>query len=158
MPENFSLAFFVKAITIFKFLHTKYNHNMNTAVVMLGSNYQKEENLERAKELLSDFFEITDQSAVYTTKPVGEKHKNEFLNQALILLSADTAKETQKHFKHIEDLLGRSPLTNMMGDVPIDIDLLYWNGQLKRNDYEKFEFVRECIDELMERNKASFEV
>ncbi len=130
---------------------------MNTAVVMLGSNYQKEENLKKVKELLSDFFEITDQSIVYTTKPIGTKHKNDFLNQAIILLSADSAKETQKHFKHIEDLLGRSPLTNMMGDVPIDIDLIYWNGQLKRNDYEKFEFVRECIDELTERNKACFE-
>lgn len=129
---------------------------MNTAVVMLGSNYQKEDNLQKAKDLLNDFFEITDQSQVYTTKAVGEKHKNEFLNQAIILLSADSAKETQKHFKHIEDLLGRSPLTNMMGDVPIDIDLLYWNGQLKRNDYEKFEFVRQCIDELMIRNKDKF--
>lgn len=126
---------------------------MNTAIVMLGSNYQKEDNLERAKEKLSEFFEITDESRLILTKPVGEKYKNDFLNQAIVLLSADSAIETQNHFKHIEDLLGRSPLTGMIGDVPIDIDLIFWNGEQKRIDYDKFDFVRECVDELLERNK-----
>lgn len=124
---------------------------MNTAIVMLGSNYQKEENLERAKEKLGEFFEIVDESKIILTKPVGEKYKNEFLNQAVVLLSADSAIETQNHFKHIEDLLGRSPLTNMIGDVPIDIDLIFWNGEQKRIDYDKFDFVRDCVDELMGR-------
>jgi len=125
---------------------------MNTAIVMLGSNFQKEQNMERAKEMLSEFFEIVDESRVLLTKPVGKKYTNEFLNQALKLLSADTFIETQKHFKHIEDLLGRSPLTNMMGDVPIDIDLIFWNGQQKRNDYDNYDFVKECVDELLQRN------
>lgn len=124
---------------------------MNTAIVMLGSNYQKEENLERAKEKLGEFFEIVDESKIILTKPVGEKYKNEFLNQAVVLLSADSANETQNHFKHIEDLLGRSPLTSMLGDVPIDIDLIFWNGEQKRVDYDKFDFVRDCVDELMGR-------
>ena len=49
-------------------------------------------------------------------------------------------------------MIGRSPLTNMQGDVPIDIDLIFWNGQQKRNDYDKFDFVRECVDEILERS------
>ena len=126
---------------------------MNTAIVMLGSNYQKEDNLERAKEKLSEFFEITDESRVLLTKPVGNKYKNDFLNQAIVLLSADSAIETQNHFKHIEDLLGRSPLTSMIGDIPIDIDLIFWNGEQRRVDYDKYDFVRECVDELLERIK-----
>ncbi len=125
---------------------------MNTAIVMLASNFQKEQNLDRAKEMLSEFFEITDESKVLLTRPIGKNYTNDFFNQALKLLSADTAIETQKHFKHIEDLLGRSPLTNMMGDVPIDIDLIFWNGQQKRNDYDNYDFVKECVDELLERS------
>lgn len=124
---------------------------MNTALVMLGSNYQKEQNIDRAKEKLSEYFEITDESRLLLTKPIGKKYKNDFLNQAITLLSADSAKETQKHFKHIEDELGRSPLTNIIGDVPIDIDLIFWNGEQKRNDYDRFDFVRECIDELIQK-------
>lgn len=126
---------------------------MNTAIVMLGSNFQKEQSLERAKEKLSEFFEIIDESRMLLTKPVGSKYKSDFLNQAIKLFSADSASETQNHFKHIEDLLGRSPLTNMLGDVPIDIDLIFWNGEQKRTDYDKFDFVRDCVDELLERNK-----
>ncbi len=127
---------------------------MNTAIVMLGSNFQQELNLEKAKELLSEFFEITDHSKVLQTKAVGKKgNSNDYLNQAVVLFSADSAKETQRHFKHIEDLLGRSPLTSMMGDVPIDIDLIFWNGQQKRNDYDRFDFVKECVDELLNRQQ-----
>jgi len=125
---------------------------MNTAIVMLGSNFQKEQNMERAKEMLSEFFEITDESKLLLTKPVGKKYTNDFLNQALKLLSDDTAVKTQKHFKHIEDLLRRSPLTNTMGDVPTDIDLIFWNGEQKRSDYHKYDFVKECVDELLRRS------
>lgn len=125
---------------------------MNTAIVMLGSNFHKEENLERTKELLSEVFEITGESRVLQTKARGKKSNSaDYLNQAIILLSADSAKETQRHFKHIEDLLGRSPLTNMMGDVPIDIDLIFWNGVQKRNDYDRFDFVKQLVDELLDK-------
>lgn len=125
---------------------------MNTAIVMLGTNFQKEQNLDRAKEMLSEFFEITDESRILLTKPVGAKYTNDFFNQAVKLLSADTANETQKHFKHIEDMIGRSTLTSMHGDVPIDIDLIFWNGRQKRTDYDRFDFVKECVDELLERS------
>lgn len=125
---------------------------MNTAIVMLGSNFHKEGNLERTKELLSEVFEITGESRILQTKARGKKSNSEdYLNQAITLLSADSAKETQRHFKHIEDLLGRSPLTNMMGDVPIDIDLIFWNGVQKRNDYDRFDFVKELVDELLDK-------
>lgn len=46
---------------------------MNTAIVMLGSNYQKEQNIDLAKDKLSEFFEITDESRLLLTKPIGKK-------------------------------------------------------------------------------------
>lgn len=131
---------------------------MNTAIVMLGTNFQKEENIYKVKELLNEFYEINDESKLLLTKPVGKKYKNDFLNQALLLHSADSATETQRHFKHIEDLLGRSPLTSIIGDVPMDIDLIIWNGKIKRNDYFKLQFVKECVDELIERNNLSIDI
>jgi len=121
---------------------------MNTAIVMLGSNINGEENLERAKQRLSDFFEILDESSVLVTAPVGKKYKADFHNQAIKILSDDTAKEIAKHFKHIENEMGRSAQTNVQGIVPIDIDLIFWNGEQKRADYDKFDFVRKCVDEI----------
>lgn len=121
---------------------------MNTAIVMLGTNVNQEHNLISAKEKLSEFFEILDESSILITKPIGKKYNTDFHNQAIKILSDDTAKETALHFKQIENEMGRSPLTNQMGEVPIDIDLIFWNGVQKRNDYDKFPFVRHCVDEI----------
>ncbi|MBP1675903.1 MAG: 2-amino-4-hydroxy-6-hydroxymethyldihydropteridine pyrophosphokinase [Bacteroidetes bacterium] len=127
---------------------TKY---MNTAVVMLGANVNGEENLTLAKERLSEFFQIVDESAIIVTKPIGKKYKTDFHNQAIKILSDDTAKETARHFKQIENELGRSSVTNLRGEVPIDIDLIFWNGVQKRSDYDKYPFVRRCVDEIKDK-------
>jgi 2-amino-4-hydroxy-6-hydroxymethyldihydropteridine diphosphokinase len=121
---------------------------MNTAIVMLGSNMNKEENMELVKIKLADYFEIIDQSKIIESEPVGEKYKNSFLNQAIKILSDDTAEQTAIHFKHIETEMGRSATTSKKGDVPIDIDLIFWNKELKRNDYTKYDFVKICVDEI----------
>ena len=121
---------------------------MNTAIVMLGANVNQEENLTKAKNRLNDFFEILDESTILITQPIGKKYKTEFHNQAIKILSDDTAKETVKHFKHIENEMGRSPQTNQRGEVPIDIDLIFWNGVQKRSDYDKYPFVKQCVDEI----------
>jgi len=121
---------------------------MNTAIVMLGTNINQEENLVKAKEMLSNFFEIIDESSVLITAPIGKKYKNDFHNQAIKLISDDTSKEITSHFKQIENEMGRSPQTNLKGEVPIDIDLIFWNGIQKRADYDKFPFVKQCVDEI----------
>lgn len=121
---------------------------MNTAIVMLGSNMNKEENMELVKIKLAEYFEIIDQGKIIESEPVGEKYKHNFLNQAIKILSDDTAEQTAIHFKHIETEMGRSSATSKKGDVPIDIDLIFWNKELKRDDYTKYDFVKVCVDEI----------
>lgn len=120
---------------------------MNTAIVMIGTNMDQE-NLTKAQERISEFYEILDRSVILQTKPIGKKYKTDFFNQAIKILSDDTAKETANHFKHIENEMGRSSFTSQKGEVPIDIDLIMWNGEIKRSDYEKYSFVRQCVDEI----------
>lgn len=127
---------------------------MNTAVVMLGSNMNKEENMELVKIKLAEYFEIIDQSKIIESEPVGEKYKHNFLNQAIKILSDDSAEQTAIHFKHIETEMGRSAATSKKGDVPIDIDLIFWNKELKRDDYTKYDFVKVCVDEI--KNNIEF--
>ena len=66
---------------------------MNTAIVMLGSNIDQNRNLNRAKERLADFFEILDESTVLITEPIGRKYTTKFHNQAIKVISDDSAKE-----------------------------------------------------------------
>lgn len=121
---------------------------MNTAIVMLGANINQESNLILAKEKLNEFFEVLDESTILITKPIGKKYNTDFHNQALKLISDDTYKEVVRIFKNIENEMGRSPLTNQRGEVPIDIDLIFWNGVQKRGDYDRFPFVKQCVDEI----------
>ena len=126
---------------------------MNTAVVMLGANQNGDENILKMKEKLSDYFEIIDESSVLTTKAIGKKYKTDFVNQAVKIITDEAAKSVVKTFKRIENELGRSALTNIRGEVPADIDLVFWNGEKKRNDYDKYWFVRQLCDEIKDRTE-----
>jgi 2-amino-4-hydroxy-6-hydroxymethyldihydropteridine diphosphokinase len=121
---------------------------MNTALVMLGSNSHPEQNIELAIEKLSQFFEIEKQGSLIETKPHGKHYIGNFQNLALRILSEETAEETKLIFKDIEKEMGRSPESKTKGAIPIDIDLIIWNEHLLHKDYERFDFVKKCIDEL----------
>ena len=124
---------------------------MNTAIIMLGSNVDAEENLQSAKEKLSDIFELVRESSVVISKPNGNNYKSDFYNKAIILLSVENEEETISIFKDIEMEMGRTVNSKKKGIIPIDIDLIFWNEKLVHEDYERFDFVRTCIDEIKEK-------
>jgi len=123
---------------------------MNTALIMIGSNYNAETNMELAKEKLSEYFEIVSQSSTLMTKAVGNMYKGDFRNEALAILSDDTSEGTRAMFKQIEKDMGRTRESKAKGEVPIDIDLIFWNEYLIHEDYNRFAFVKKCIDEIKE--------
>jgi len=121
---------------------------MNTAIVMLGSNLDPEFNLNLAKEKIADSFEIIKFSNKLVSKPVGEKYHNDFHNESIMLLSVETIQETILIFKDIEKQLGRTADSKQKGEIPIDIDLIFWNDVLVHDDYNRFDFVKRCVDEI----------
>jgi len=121
---------------------------MNTALIMIGSNLDAEQNLDLVKEKLSEHFEIISESTILKTKAVGKKYKADFLNVALALLSDETADETKDIFKQLEKEMGRTPDSKKEGLIPIDIDLIFWNDTQLHEDYNRFPFVTKCIDEI----------
>jgi 7,8-dihydro-6-hydroxymethylpterin-pyrophosphokinase len=122
---------------------------MNTAIVMLGSNYNAEQNIDSAKEKIAEFYEIIAFSSRIVSKPHGQHYKNKFCNEAIKILSDDTAEETKMTFKQIEIDLGRTSESKRTGNIPIDIDTIYWNETIVHADYERFDFVRKCVDEII---------
>lgn len=121
---------------------------MNTAYIMLSSNDFPVQNLDRAIEILADHFEVADQSSVLVTKPVGALYKADFQNMALKIFSDDNADDTIAIFKMIEQTLGRTTESKLNGLIPMDIDLILWNDRVVHPDYERFDFVKKCIDEI----------
>jgi 2-amino-4-hydroxy-6-hydroxymethyldihydropteridine diphosphokinase len=128
---------------------------MNEGIIMLGSNHHPEDNIVKAKEKINDHYEIIDESAVLITLPRGKKYKNHFLNQAIKILSDEKAEDSIRFFKQIEAELGRTPEGKAQGIIPIDIDFVFWNETAMRDDYEKWDFVRICIDQIKDKPSTS---
>jgi 2-amino-4-hydroxy-6-hydroxymethyldihydropteridine diphosphokinase len=122
---------------------------MNTAIIMLGSNQNPKKNLELAIEKLSEVFDLVAFSQVIISKAIGKNYKADFHNQAVKLLSADNAEETRFSFKLTESELGRTPESKKSGLIPIDIDLIFWNNTKVHPDYDRFDFVRNCVNEIL---------
>lgn len=122
---------------------------MNTAIIMLGSNVDAEQNLELAKEKISEYYEVVSESSILKNTPRGAQYKNEFSNQALKVLSADNAEETKYIFKQIESDMGRTEKSKSTGQMPIDIDLIFWNETQLHKDYSRFEYVKTCVNEII---------
>ena len=122
---------------------------------MLGSNYNAEENIIKAKEKINDKYEIVDESTVLITLPRGKKYKNHFLNQAIKILSDEYFEDSVVFFKQIEKELGRTIEGKDAGIIPIDIDFVFWNDTAMRKDYDKWDFVRTCIDQIKDKPSTS---
>ena len=121
---------------------------MNIALIMLGSNSNAKLNLEIAKVKLSLYFKLENQSSLLVTKPVGENYYTDFNNLALRIFTVLTLEETTSIFKSIEKELGRTNDSKKSGQIPIDIDLIAWNSNIIHKDYDRFDFVKKCIDEI----------
>lgn len=115
---------------------------------MLGSNSNPDKNIDLALDKISEYYEIISSSERITTKPVGKYYQQDFQNEAIKILSDDTAEETKMSFKQIERDLGRIPTSKKEGIIPIDIDLIFWNETLVHQDYERFDFVKKCVDKI----------
>lgn len=123
---------------------------------MLGSNVtDAEEKITIAKEKINERYDIIDESTVLITLPRTKKYKNHFLNQAIKILSDESSIDSIRFFKQIEAELGRTPEDKSLGLVPIDIDFVFWNETAMRDDYEKWDFVRICIDQIKDKPSTS---
>ena len=102
----------------------------NNVILCLGSNTDCEANLKSAASLLRAYFgSIRFSEAIYT-EPIG---------------LPDSLEEVRRAVKAMEKRLGRMSDSKQKGKIPIDIDLLLWNGTiLKPADWEK-EYVQQLF-------------
>ncbi|MDP4240611.1 MAG: 2-amino-4-hydroxy-6-hydroxymethyldihydropteridine diphosphokinase [Bacteroidota bacterium] len=121
---------------------------MNTAIIMLGSNTNATENMELVLNRLIVCFEIIGISSQLNTEPYGQGFSDNFHNRAIKLISNETMDKTIAIFKQIEVDMGREYRSKLSGIIPIDIDLIFWNDILVRDDYNRFEYVRNCVNEI----------
>lgn len=110
----------------------------NQAILCLGSNWGCEANISSADDLLRGYFRSIRFSESVYTEPIGLAGSGPFLNQVAFVSTDAPLEEVRQALKTMEKQLGRRPESKEMGQIPIDIDLLLWNGEiLKPADWEK---------------------
>lgn len=105
---------------------------MNKALLSIGTNEDRETNLDLCHNLLGELFEDIIYSATSITVPYGNSYKNDFLNQ-LAIIYTDKEKDDVSHLlKSLEKEMGRNDADKEKGIVKIDVDLVIWNDEVIR--------------------------
>ena len=105
-------------------------HQMIIAYLGLGSNMgNRQDNLNRALDFLSQRLRIGEVSSIYDTEPMGNINQSRFLNLVCQVYTSLTPTELLSLAKGIENKLGRvSSKSN--APRPIDIDILFYGEQV----------------------------
>lgn len=93
----------------------------------MGSNECREQNLEWARQKLTDLFPDICFSPLEETEPVGKGYVNRFLNQTARFTSVKTADEIRLSLKELERKAGRQFVEKAAGIVRLDLDLLLYD-------------------------------
>ena len=109
--------------------------DMITVYLSLGSNLgDREANLKKAIELISNRMRTGKTSAIYETEPVGVPDQQpRYLNLAMEVFTRLAAKDLLVLTKGFEAMLGRAK-NSSNAPRPIDIDILFYGNQVIRTD------------------------
>lgn len=121
----------------------------NRFIISVGSNYYAARYVPMAlKKLQSTFEEIV--ASTPKLNPAVDSPKNcpGFVNCVVELTSALSEEEVRILIKEIEQCCGRRRYPKTKTKVAMDIDLLYWNGHLRKPQDVSRPYVLDGMDEL----------
>lgn len=122
---------------------------MNTVIIGVGSNINPMDNIEFAREKMSQYIHIVRSSTFVRTKPIGYTEQNEFYNGAFLVRTERNYNELRNILKNIEKELGRVRTGHKHGPRTIDLDILVWNEKITDNDVYDRDFLQKAIKELL---------
>jgi 2-amino-4-hydroxy-6-hydroxymethyldihydropteridine diphosphokinase len=107
----------------------------NRAIISLGSNVNKEENLPASIRLLAKWCRVVAVSPVYETLPVGLPDQPNFFNAAVIVETEMQPAALKKAvLSYIEERLNRIRTGNRNAPRTIDLDLALFNDEVREYD------------------------
>lgn len=105
---------------------------MNTLAISLGSN-SKDRSIQMndAIQYLNSIFEGVLSSTIYETKELNGKDAP-YLNAVAVANTHLSIVEATNLLKEWESQCGRTTESKLIGDIPIDLDIVVWNGEVVR--------------------------
>ena len=103
---------------------------MNKALLSIGTNVDRERNMELCHRLLEKLFPAIAYSKTSITAPYGNLYKSDFLNQLAFAYTYKEKDEVISLLKSLEKEMGRTQADKENGIVKIDLDLVVWNEEV----------------------------
>ncbi len=114
---------------------------MNSIVLSIGSNSRDRQwQIEHAIEWLNKHFSNIKMSSIYNSE--ADNHRDaDYLN---VVIKGDCKLDFETIYqkvKEYENVCGRTPASKLTGNVPMDLDIIIWNGKIIRpTDFTKAYF------------------
>jgi len=122
---------------------------MNRVIISVGSNIEPLRNIESARVGLAERFTLIAVSEFFWTKPKGYTDQPDFLNGAFYIETELSQDELSIELKGIESAQGRIRTENRNGPRTIDLDIVVFNDQIVDDDYDKYSFVKEAVQDII---------
>jgi len=124
---------------------------MNTAIISLGSNIRPKTNMNKAKKILREEFNVLKETKDVFTKSLVFRDQADFLNSAMLVQTKMSFAETETRLKEIEknDLKRVKKAGIKAGPRTIDLDVIVWNSNVKRKEVFEWEFLKKEVKELL---------
>ncbi|WP_019028171.1 2-amino-4-hydroxy-6-hydroxymethyldihydropteridine diphosphokinase [Colwellia piezophila] len=118
-------------------------------IIAVGSNIEAEKHIQQAFEQLQQVDPQTNIATLLCTKPVGFTEQADFINTAFSFNCNLNAADLKTYLKNIETKLGRVRTDNKNGPRTIDLDIVKINQNIVDDDYYRYDFVKNSVDELV---------
>lgn len=124
-----------------------------TAILTIGSNCgDREEFLAKSLEYLGKICKIITSSSIYESPDyLGSGSK--YLNSVVMIETDLEESSLNNYLKIIERECGRNDETRRRGEVPADIDIVIWNGEVRKPKDFCSTYFKRGFGEVCETNK-----
>ena len=121
---------------------------MVKVILSLAANRFQKSNLAKARQCLGEVFSDVHYTTEQWTEPLSSTRQDLYLNQLAEGLTTVSLEELNRRLKQIETDFGRTPEKRQRGIVPIDLDILEYDGQrYHERDWQR-PYVANLIGEL----------
>lgn len=125
------------------------NQVRHRVCLILGSNINPEQNIQRALRKLEQIFPVEGVSAVWETPAVGSDGPN-FLNVAVVIYtSLDPQSLKERVLRPLEARLGRVRTADKFAPRTLDIDIVAWNDLILDQDVWRYAHLAVPVAELL---------
>ena len=118
-------------------------------IISLAANRFQVKNLSRARRCLEEILSDLHYTAEHWTEPVGNGSRHDaYLNQLASGITGLDEEQLSARLKEVERSFGRNEAKRRLGIVPIDLDILEFDGERRHlKDWER-PYVKELLIEL----------